>query len=41
MTLAYWVEKNHDDIRWNGRLLTITQGFLLLGLAGLGLAIIL
>lgn len=38
-TAAFWIGENADDIRWNGRLLTLTQGLLLLGLGALTLAI--
>lgn len=39
MTAAFWIGENADDIRWNGQLLTLTQGLLLLGLGALTLAI--
>lgn len=39
MTAAFWIGANADDIRWNGQLLTLTQGLLVLGLGALTLAI--
>lgn len=39
MTAAVWIGANADDIRWNGQLLTLTQGLLVLGLGALTLAV--
>lgn len=39
MTAAYWIGENADDIQWNGQLLTITQGLLVIGLGILTLAV--
>lgn len=39
MTAAFWIDENAEDIHWNGRLLTVTQVLLVLGLGALTLAI--
>lgn len=39
MTAAFWIGENADDIRWNGQLLTLTQGLLVIGLGALTLAV--
>lgn len=35
-----WIDTNHRDIEWNGRLLFLTQMLLFLGITGVGLSVI-
>lgn len=39
MTATFWTGENADDIRWNGQLLTLTQGLFVFRLNALTLAI--
>lgn len=39
-SMGFWIAENHDDIEWNGQLLTVTQILLALGVLLVALAVV-